>query len=185
MRSTSLPSSQIDVATSTGSSARVSDTFRPIPTTAAGPALVSTRSTSSPAVLRVPSRTSFGHFSAAVGEPVSRRALATATPVSSGSQGQAAASTSGRSSTEKVSAERAGVIQVRSRRPRPAVWCSATTTRPSAAPARARSATRALVEGAASTTSTSYDGAVDVRREAANSLDVERRALGRPSFHEV
>ena len=36
-----------------------------------------------------PRRTSLGHFSAAVGEPVSRRARATATPVSSGSQGQA------------------------------------------------------------------------------------------------
>ena len=42
---------------------------------------------------------------------------------------------------------RGGVTQVRSSRPRPAVWCSATTTRPSAHRRGARSATTALVDG--------------------------------------
>ena len=94
-----------------------------------------------------------GHFTEA-SKPAARSALATAYPASSGSHGHEWVGAVGRSSTEKVSAERAGVSQLRSSRPRPAVWCSATTTSPWPAPARPRSATSALVEPASSTTST-------------------------------
>ena len=98
--------------------------------------------------------TSLGHFRATSGSR-SASAAWTAYPVSSGSHGHDAAGTSGRSSTENVSDERAGVSQARSSRPRPAVWCSADQHQPRLlGPARARSATAALVEGADSTTST-------------------------------
>ena len=57
----------------------------------------------------------------------------------------------GRSSTEKVSPARGGDVQVRSSRPRPALWCSATSTvRSGAVASRSRSA---LVDSVSSTTS--------------------------------
>ena len=121
----------------TGSSAAVVETLSPTPTTAAGPAGRSTRSTRMPAELRArPSRTSLGHFNAQpdAGGP--------AYPLDHRDARSAAAATAtarlaprpGRAAREKVSAARGGVTQVRSSRPRPAVWWSATTTRPSAAP---------------------------------------------------
>ena len=80
-----------------------------------------------------------------------------------------------RSSTDKVSADRAGVSHVRSSRPRPAVWCSATTTRPSpAAPARARPATSTLVDGVASTTSTDQSTGVTRRSRSSGGRFDER-----------
>ncbi len=106
-------------------------TFSPMPTTAAGPPAVSTRSTRIPATLRSSSSTSFGHFTVAV-EPGRPQRLVTAYPVSSGSHGQVAVGSRRAGAAPRRSApERAGVSQVRSSRPRPAVWCSATTTRPS------------------------------------------------------
>ena len=122
-----------------------------------GPVGVSIRSTRIPASLRSSTSTSLGHFRAMSGSR-SASAACTAYPVSSGSHGQSCAGRSGRSSTEKVSELRAGVSHTRSSRPRPAVWCSVTTTRPSSSPARARSATTALVDGVASVTSTRQPG---------------------------
>ena len=145
-----------DVAVGTGSSSAVWLTLSPIPTTAAGPwASPPARPGSRPASRSVrPSRrwaTSGRPGRRARAAPRPRRcprpAAATATrrPVASG-----------RSRVEKVSAARSGVSQVRSSRPRPAVWCSVTTTSHSGAPSRARSATRALVDPACGTTSTPY-----------------------------
>ena len=120
----------------------------PTPTTAAGPSGVSTRSTRMPATLRSPIEHVVGPLHAGV-DPRARRA-----PRRRRTRSAAAATARlrwarvGRSSTENVSAAPAGVSQVRSSRPRPAVWCSATTTSPSGAPCRARSATSALVDGA-------------------------------------
>ena len=130
-----------------------------------------------PASLRSFRSTSFGHLRLDLGAELAQGAGA-AYPVSSGSHGQSAGSALGTSSTDRVSADRAGVSHVRSRRPRPAVWCSATTTRPSpAAPLRARSATRALVDGAASTTSTDQSAGAD------QTVEVQRRALGSRVAH--
>lgn len=160
MRSGSSPdSSASDVPVGTGISSGRCDTLRPIPTTAAGPSGVSTRSTRMPATFRSPSSTSLGHLTAAAAYPRLRSVLATVCPVRSGSHGQLVAGTVGRSRTEKTSEERGGASQVRSRRPRPAVWCSATTTVPSGAPSRARSVATALVDGTLSTTSTARSGA--------------------------
>src|SRR6478609_1722248 len=162
VRSTGSP-----VSSETGSSSRVWSTLMPMPTTATGPSGVSTLSTRIPQTLRpgpepASTRTSLGHFSAMSGSR-SARAAWTAYPVRSGSHGHDAAGTSGRSSTENVSDERGGVSQARSRRPRPAVWCSVTSTSPGSSPARARSATAALVDGADSTTSTRQPAGVASR----------------------
>ena len=56
------------------------------------------------------------------------------------------ASSAGRSTTVISNDEPGGASHVRPNRPRPAVWWSATTTTPSGAPARARSAASRLVE---------------------------------------
>ena len=115
-----------------GSSSRVWSTLMPTPTTAIGPLSVSIRSTRMPATLRpAPSApastsTSLGHFRAMSGSR-SASAAWTAYPVSRGSHDHDVGGTSGRSSTENVSDERAGVSHTRSRRPRPAVWCSVTS----------------------------------------------------------
>ena len=119
-------------------------------------------------------------------------ALSTAYPASSGSHGQEAVGAVGRSSTEKVSPERGGVSHVRSSRPRPAVWCSAATTSPSAAPDLARSMTSALVEAASSTTSTvrpvSRSGSAAASRSAsrggrAAGSEITSTSLSRVSAH--
>ena len=86
-----------------------------------------------------PGSTSFGHLSWASTAATSRTAAATATPASSGSQPSRARGTAaGRSSTEKVRAARGGDTQVRPSRPRPAICCSAASTRPSGSPGRPR-----------------------------------------------
>ena len=96
--------------------------------------------------------------------------------MSSGSQGQSAAATCGTSSTDTVSADRAGVSHVLSSRPRPAVWCSATTTRPSpAAPVRARPASSSLVDGVDSTTSTDQSTGVS-RRSRSSGVRFDERS---------
>ena len=79
-----------------------------------------------------------------------------ANPTSRGSHGQLPGREVGPSRTENVSPARGGVSQVRSSRPRPAVWCSATTHEPACSPARARSVTTALVEAVSSRTSTRH-----------------------------
>ena len=95
---------------------------------------------------RSPSSTSFGHFRRRARRPQRRRARRPRSAAAATASGPGA--TSGRSSTENGQRRpRPGSPSCRSRRPRPAVWCSATTTSPSGAPARARSATRALVLG--------------------------------------
>ena len=148
VRSTDAPARASDVAVGDRELVGRVVTFTPTPTTAAGPAGVSTRSTRIPATFRSSTSTSLGHLSVG-GDPGLRgRPRRRATP---GQQRQPRPaprrSRRGRSSTEKVSAARAGSPRLRSSRPRPAVWCSATTTSPSAR-ARPRPArpTSALVE---------------------------------------
>ena len=92
------------------SSARVL-TFSPIPITPAGPVGVSTRSTRMPATFCSSISTSLGHFTPAA-KPRACSVRPTAYPVSSGSHGHCSAGTDGRTRTEKVSADRAGVSQV-------------------------------------------------------------------------
>ena len=91
---------------------------------------------------RRPSRTSLGHFTAASNPAVAQRRAHGVPGQQRAATATSAAGTVGRSSTENVSADRGGVSHDRSRRPRPAVWCSATITSPSgragAAPARRR-----------------------------------------------
>ncbi len=124
-------------------------TLSPMPTTAASG---STRCTRIPASFWSPTRTSFGHFRTASTPATSRTAVATAPPVRSGSQPQrSVAIDAGRSSTENVSPDRAGEVHARSRRPRPAVCASATSTSPGRAPARASAATSSLVDPVFST----------------------------------
>ena len=141
-------SSRSEVAVGTGSSARPSDTLTPIPTTIA-PAYASARI---PAIFRPATSTSLGHFSWAGTAASARSALATATPASSGTQPRAAGGAAGRSSTEQISAVPGRLTQVRPSRPRPAVCAPATSTRPSAAPARAAWSRSALVEPVSATT---------------------------------
>src|SRR6266540_3399677 len=59
----------------------------------------------------------------------------------------------------KVRPARGGDSQVRSSRPRPAVWCSATITVPSTAPWRAAAARCAFVEAVCDTTRNSVQRA--------------------------
>ena len=85
-----------------------------------------------PATLPSPRSTSLGHFRSGLDAGLAQRpahgvprsaAAATATRTGADPAGAAAPRT--------VSAARAGVSHARSSRPRPAVWCSATTTSPS------------------------------------------------------
>ena len=121
-------------------------TLRPNPTTAAAgpPSAPGTASARTPQTLRRSpcsggrprtgsgTRTSFGHLSPAGTPRPGCRASATATPVSSGSQTSAPRRPAGRSSTETARPARGGAVHARPSRPRPAAWCSATSTRPSA-----------------------------------------------------
>ena len=117
-----------------------------------------TASARMPATLRSSRSRSLGHFRpGGVGSSATRStASAGATPASSGSQPRLPGGTGGqsrsgravpgRSRTLVAMPARAGESHSRPRRPRPAVCRSATTTRPSGSPARAASATSALVE---------------------------------------
>ena len=79
------------------------------------------RSTRIPASFPGGISTSLGHLTAGV-PPRRRTTSATARPVANGISGQCWSASSGRTTAEKVSAEPAGVAQVRSIRPRPAIW---------------------------------------------------------------
>ena len=59
-----------------------------------------------------------------------RRPRPPARPAAAATASETASTASGRTSTDIVSPDRGGAVQVRSSRPRPAVWCSAITTRP-------------------------------------------------------
>ena len=144
------------------------ETLMPMPTTTASP----TTSARRPATLRSPTSTSLGHLRRASTSPSRLTVVATARPARSGSQPQdGRVAAGGRSSTEKVSAERSGAVHARSRRPRPATWCSATTTSPSGAPVAAAATTSALVEPVSSTTSRSRpQPALDDQRRAQRTL---------------
>src|SRR5262249_2868879 len=109
--------------------------------------------------------TSFGHFSAA-GTPASFRSIAaTARPANNGIQGHQPTATSfGRINTDMVTPDRAGAVHTRSRRPRPAVWCSAMRTTPSSSDVPARGTRWAFVDGDDSTTSTRDQSDPDVTR---------------------
>ena len=137
----------------TSSSTRV-ETLSPTPTTTAPP----TRSASTPASFRCPTSRSLGHFSRTSTRAVSDTASATASPTSGDSQPHRTGSTVGRHSTEKVRPARGGDTQVRSSRPRPWSWCSATRTSPPGSPARAAAARSAFVEPVTSTTRISRHG---------------------------
>ena len=113
-----------------------------------------------PASLRSPTSTSLGHLRRTSSSANGPSAPATATPASNGNQPHEPAATSlGRSSTEKVSPERAGAAQIRSSRPRPAVCDSATSTVPDSAPARADAASSALVDATESSDADRRPGA--------------------------
>ena len=121
-----------------------------MPTTAAGPAWVSTRSTRIPASFRPSTSTSLGHLRSAGTPAAPRRASATATPASSGSHGHCRGVPTG-PQQHREGQRGPGRASPRPGRagPGPAVWCSATTTSPSAAPARGPLGRRsALVEPA-------------------------------------
>jgi len=134
-----------------GSSPGSADTLRPMPTTTASPVA----SARIPPSFAGPASTSFGHFSRVWTPVTAVTAEATATPASNGSQPRRAGRTAdGRTSRENVSAARGGATQVRPIRPRPALCCSAASTAPSGAPARARASRSALVEPVRSATST-------------------------------
>src|SRR5579875_2708442 len=122
-------------------------TFRPIPTTSASSASGNRSTRIPPSLASSRLTTSFGHFNPSVMPVASRMPSTTAIPASSGNICQRGASgRAGRSSTEKVSAVPGGACQLRPRRPRPARWKSATTTRPSGSPVRAAAATSSLVD---------------------------------------
>ena len=132
-RSTWPHSSRSEVAVPLGSSASDWSTLTPQPATTAPPSAVGTTSQRTPASLRSPTRTSLGHLTVAV-TPTARTASTMASAVSSGIQPQRAGSTSGRTSTLTMTDEYCGADHPRSRRPRPAVCSSATSTDPCGAP---------------------------------------------------
>ncbi len=120
--------------------------FTPIPTTTANRSSTATISASRPAIFASSTIRSFGHLS--VGRtPLSRtRAARAARATHATTSWSWSGPTSGRSRIEHSSDAPAGDSQRRSRRPRPALWKSATATRPSGAPSRARSAVQVFVE---------------------------------------
>ena len=122
--------------------------------------------------------TSLGHFRRGVGARAAQR-TATAYPVSSGSHGHSAPAARV-DQQHREGQRRAGPASPRCGRAGrgPAVWCSATTTRPSRPPARARSATSALVERRRRRRTSTRAG--DGAGEAAG---VEGRACGRRRHH--
>ena len=149
------PASASEIAVGTGNSASRKVTLSPTPTTTAS----STTSARIPASFRSPIIRSFGHFNPTSTSATRRNADATPTPTTSGSKLHRAGGTAtdgsggsptcrsgitsgvtseGRNSIENVRPDRAGADHERSSRPRAAVWCSATSTRPAAAPARAK-----------------------------------------------
>ncbi len=180
------PSMASDVAVGTGSSSGRSDTLSPMPMTAAGARpWHSTRSTRIPASLRSSTMTSFGHLRSASTCAWSRIVAATTSPTRSGSHGQRPASTPvGRTSSDIESPDRAGALQVRPRRPRPAVWCSAISTTPSSSVVRARSTRSAFVDGEASVTATSVHSPRCVTR-ARRSDSACSGGRSRSSYREV
>ena len=110
-----------------------------------------------PATLRCPgpSRRSLGHLSPHGTSARLRTASCAARPARSVSQPSRDAETpSGRSSTLTVSPDPGGETQLRASRPRPASWCSATSTVRSGAPAAAAASRSAFVEPVRSTKST-------------------------------
>ena len=109
----------------------------------------STRSSRIPPALWSSTSTSLGHFRP-TSAPVTRRtALAAAIPASNGSQGQRSAGAScGTSRKETVNELPGGATHSRSRRPRPALWCSAARTRPPALAIAEALGDAALVEAA-------------------------------------
>ena len=107
-------------------------TLRPTPTTAAGPGRASRPAR--PGCRRPCGRRAARRWATSAGRRPSarQRRRRTASPVSSGSHGQRSAARRPGAAAPRTSAPTAaGVSQVRSSRPRPAVWCSATTTSPS------------------------------------------------------
>ncbi len=105
----------------------------------AGRLEASARSTRMPAIFRPPTRTSLGHLIVA-SRPVhaaTTSAVATAASAVNQAQPKAASGTAGarcgggNSTTDIKIDVRGGAIHDRPRRPRPAVWSSASTTRPS------------------------------------------------------
>ena len=76
--------------------------------------------------------TSFGHFTTTSAPAGSTDAIASriAAPATSGNQPRSWSSRSARTSTLAASVSPAGAVQVRSSRPRPAVWCRVATTLP-------------------------------------------------------
>src|SRR5690606_37843348 len=114
-------------------------------------------SASSPDSLRSPSGVSttrsLGHLRRATTPATSSTASAIARPAAKPTA--PATRAGGRSSTETSSEPPGGATQVRDRRPRPAVWWSATTTVPSRAPSRARSMASAFVDPVVATQRTS------------------------------
>jgi hypothetical protein len=154
-------------SSSSGGSSAGQATFRPMPTTTTARAWAGSArypaemadpagqsaSASTPASLRSSTTRSFGHLSPATTPVVSStasamaRAAAIVVPSATGA--------GGRSRTDTSSEPPGGATHVRSRRPRPAVWWSATTTMPSGAPSRASARASALVEPVSATQRTS------------------------------
>src|ERR1700722_8009326 len=123
-----------------------------MPTTTAPPAV----SAKIPASFRSPTSRSLGHLRSGLNPPSSTQACRAASPAAPVSRCQRAGGRSvGRRRMDTSRAVPGWASQDRSRRPRPAVWSSAATTRPSGAPRPARSATTRLVESVTSSTSMS------------------------------
>ena len=96
---------------------------------------------------------SFGHFNRGV--TPARSATASDAARATVIVANPATAAGGRSSTVSISDAPGGASQVRPRRPRPAVWWSATTTVPSGSPCRASSSTSVFVEPVSATHRTS------------------------------
>ena len=94
-------------------------------------------SASTPASFSSLTRTSLGHLSTGPTPATRRQASAAARAMAAVQRCSSAGSRSGRKSTEARRDAPGGDSHRRSRRPRPALWCSATATIPSGAPRRA------------------------------------------------
>ena len=113
----------------------VGTTLSPMPTTAAGPAGRLDPLDQDPAELAVVDAARRWATSAPRRRPArAQRRRRRRTRSAAAATATARPATLGRSSTEKVSARPGRRHPARSSRPRPAVWCSATTTRPSRRP---------------------------------------------------
>ena len=129
------------VPTTTGTRAWAGGSRQPADTLAPAGQSASARI---PASLRSSTTRSLGHFSRASTPVASATASASATATAIVTA--PATGAGGRNSTDTSSALPGGATQLRARRPRPAVWWSATTTIPSPAPSRARPSASLLVD---------------------------------------